>query len=167
MNIRILALFLSLVLACGAAEAPAPAVKARTIRGDPRLPAGELEAAFTAEQWKALADMPYRAVVILNTQINTNNNMVTAGTVRLSEPDATWVEPARLLAKTIRLKAASIGTNISPTAEVFVIFYGTGEGRRAFIYARQTGDTTVGGWSSGGSREVNHGSPKYFGIEKF
>ncbi len=165
MNTRMLALFLGLVLSCGTAATTGPVVKARTLKGDARLPAAELEAIVPAEQWKALGDLPYRAVVILRGKVDSLDR-VTAGAVSLSEPDATWVEPARTLAKTVRLKATTVGTNILPDAEVFVIFYGAGQGRRALVYARQS-DEAVGGWKSGDNSALSRSRQKYFGIEKY
>ena len=154
MNVRTTVLFLMLILSGVAAGTPAPVVKAPTLAGDPRLPAADLEALLGSEQWKAIGALPYRAFVIFDTQINADGT-VTSGTIQTSQPDATWSEPARKLAKTVRVKASGIGSHIPPTGELFVIFYGQGETRRALIYARQT--DFIGSYSKG----------RYLGIEKF
>ena len=74
---------------------PAPAAKPLTLASDPRIPAANLEALFGADQWKTVSTMPYRAIVIFDTQVNENGSM-SSGTVRVSEPDETAnTRPAR------------------------------------------------------------------------
>jgi len=156
MNARTIALFLMLNLCCGLTATATPAVKAPTLEGDPRLPAAEIGARCSPEQWKTLRVLPYRALVILDVQLQSGGS-TTGGTIRSSEPDDTWSAPARTLAKKVRLKASSVGSHILPAGEVFVIFYGQGEGRRAMVYARQRAVPQPG----------THGKATYFAVEQY
>jgi hypothetical protein len=156
MNVRAFVLFLILILAGGVSPSLMAAVKAPTLEGDPRLPGDQIEDLCSAEQWKVLRAVKYRALVILDAQIRSDGSM-TDGTVRTSEPDATWTKPARDLAKKVRLKATSTGTHILADGIVFVIFYGQGPDRVALVYARQEDDP----------HPSAHGRPRYIAIEKY
>jgi len=155
MNVRPLVPLLILILCCGA-SAPASVATEPTLEGDPRLPAAQIATYCRPEQWEVLRGLKYRALVILNTQIQLNGSM-TGGSVRVSEPDSTWVIPARELTKKVRVQASSTGTHMLAAGEVFVIFYGEGPGRKALVFARLRGDTLPEGASK----------TRYFAIESY
>ncbi len=156
MNVRPLALCLMLILSVGASVALAAPAKTPTLDGDRRLPADEIEDLLSPEQWKVLRALPYRALVIFDSQIRSDGT-VAGGTPRTSEPDATWTPPAKELLKKVRLKATSNGTHTLAEGEIFVIFYGAGPDRVALIYARQQDDPHPG----------PRGKAKFITLEKY
>ena len=113
------------------------AVRPSTLAGDPRFPARDIEGMFTPAQWRKLRDLEYVACVRLEAQIRADGS-VSLDKVLEIFPDASWFELARGYLGAVELRAASVGSRLSPRAEIYVVFFKRAlDGNLALIFARQ------------------------------
>jgi hypothetical protein len=139
--------FLAVMLLGGCVSSPpAPVVTTRTLEGDPRLPAQDIADLCSPKEWNLLRMEEYRAFVILNGQIRPDGS-VDLGKTTASYPDAdpSWNRLARAYAKHVVLNVSTLGSNILPAGEIFVIFFAPSlDGNKVMIYARQKDEPLPG-----------------------
>lgn len=120
------------------------AVRPSTLAGDPRFPAQDIEGMFTPAQWRKLRDLEYVACVRLEAQIRADGSVSVDKVLEVS-PDSSWFELARGYLGNVELRAASVGSHLSPRAEIYVVFFKRAlDGNLALIFARQKDEPAAG-----------------------
>jgi len=122
-------------------RAAAPEAAVKPALGTTRdLPSDGIAARVSPEQWKILHDLPYAGFVVLEGVI-ARDGTVDVRRVGQSTLSGAFEAKARELSHEVRLKAASVGTTLSPEAKVYVIFYpNIGGENLAVVYARQVNE---------------------------
>ena len=119
--------------------AAATSVAAPTLAADHRLPAGDIERFYPPGDWQRLRRLEYAAVVVMDGFVRSDGSLH-AIRVRRPYPNPPWITLARSYVPEISLHAATIGSNLEPAAELYVVFFRPGfDGNLVLIYARQTG----------------------------
>ena len=138
-------LFLATLALGGCASVPStPVVLGHTVAKDPRLEADEMEDACPSEKWEALRAQEYKAFVILDAQIYSDDTVLVTK-MRQSYPDASWETRARKFAKGIKVGASSVGSNLPTDGKVIVVFYDPEkDDTTVLVFARRVGVPAVG-----------------------
>lgn len=112
---------------------------ADSIGGNRKLPASAISDFYHGGSWDTVKDKPYAGYVIFQGAIGEDCRVHNLKVVETA-PDDSRVEMAVSFAERIPITGVSIGSNVRPLADVFVVFYEKGEIRRhALVYAEQTG----------------------------
>jgi len=110
-----------------------------TLAGNPRLQEDLIREFYTEERWKEVRDTPYDGYVIYRGRIERDRS-ITPGRIIESYPDKSRDKAALSFGRDILLSPVRAGSRVSPSAEVFVVFYETGIApNKALVFARQTG----------------------------
>lgn len=140
---RLLAMVLALaaLLHLVACSSPIPVAGGGndSIGGNRKLPASAMSDFYHGDSWNTVRDKPYAGYVILRGAIGEDRRVHNLKVVE-AVPDGAAVERAIEFAGRIPITGVSVGSNVRPLAEVFVVFYEKDEIRRhALVYAEQTG----------------------------
>ena len=143
------ALIAAVLSACGSPSISEGPV-AHTLNGNSRLPTALIREHFEPGSWRLLGDTRYDAYLILRGRVEPNTSL---SGVRVVEThpgsNQSREERAQGFAQQVRLSGMPVGTQLRPSAEVYVIFYEPpGEGSMALVFARFTGTVFTGGSTS-------------------
>ena len=120
----------------GCHSAQSQAEHPHTLAGNSHLPEGVLKRTFTNERWDRIKDRPYDGYVIIRGNLDADG-LLSMGQVVEKYPDGSRNEMARALSRNIRFDPVDVGSNIHPSAEIYVVFYEDKLPRVAYVFGKQ------------------------------
>jgi hypothetical protein len=129
----------------GCASAPATVrLAGNSLATTSSFPTTEIESLFSPLQWRKLRELEFAGYVVMDAQVRVNSSL-NITRIRASFPDDTRNAQALAFAREVELKAATIGSHLTPEAEVYVIFFSPSlDGRLALTFARELAEPHSG-----------------------
>jgi len=114
-----------------------------TLSGNPNIPDDEIRWFYGDEAWHMIESTPYQGYAIIQGRVN-NRSLFCPHKVTECYPDESRNEIAMKLAGNVKLPYSTVGTRISPSADVYVVFYEeNSEKRTALVFGERRKEAYV------------------------